>query len=304
MKFYPSKLARKGFTLAELLVAMAITVVLVSLTVVITGSALDAWRGARNEIRAARQAKIMLDSMSRDLESFVIRSNNNFEWLNAKSETRDIGPDGRESPNSANLVFLTAATDRYDGNVGDSTLDRGGDVSAVGYTLEYRDPIFADENERYSSFVVYRNLIDPDQTFQGLLATEDLEQAYSSAAGGATQSKNFMCENVFEMTVIFAIEYIDSSGELKKVRVPILSSSGGANAVGELSVRGDQILADGQPPAYSRGRVVGVDLSITVLNDTGMRQIRRVPFETQDEKAKFLSENSYHYSRTVVLPQP
>ncbi|MDB4620218.1 prepilin-type N-terminal cleavage/methylation domain-containing protein, partial [Akkermansiaceae bacterium] len=63
MKFAQLKFQKKGFTLAELLVAMAITVVLVSLTVVITGSALDAWRGARNEIRAARQAKIMLDAL-------------------------------------------------------------------------------------------------------------------------------------------------------------------------------------------------------------------------------------------------
>ncbi|MDB4127797.1 type II secretion system GspH family protein, partial [bacterium] len=72
----------KGFTLAELLVAMTITIVLVSLTVVITGSAIDAWRGARTEIRAAGQAKVMLNSLGRDLESMVYRQgNNNSQWL-------------------------------------------------------------------------------------------------------------------------------------------------------------------------------------------------------------------------------
>ena len=161
MKFIKSKRSSKGFTLVELLVAMTITVVLVSLVVVITGSALDSWRGARNEIRAARQAKIMLDAMGRDLESFVVRANNNFEWLNIQADSRDIGPEGRPSPNSARLVFLTAATDRYDGNVGVAGSDEGGDISTVGYSLEFRDPIFADQNERFSNFVLYRNLVDP-----------------------------------------------------------------------------------------------------------------------------------------------
>ncbi len=303
MKLINSRRSLKGFTLVELLVAMAITVVLVSLTVVITGGALDAWRGARNEIRAARQAKIMLDAMGQDLESMVVRSNNNYEWLNIKAESRDIGPEGRLSPNSSALVFLTAATDRYGGNVGDSSLDAGGDISAVGYTLEYLDPIFADENERYSTFVLYRNLIDPDQTFQGLLAQEDLEQAYSAASGGASQGRNFMCENIFEMTIVFMIEYVDSNDELQRVRVPILSSANGANSVGELSIKGNEILADGQAPQYANGSVVGAEVSITVLSDTGMRLIRRVPFGTPDEKSQFLAENSYSYTKTIVLPQ-
>lgn len=304
MKFAQPKFQKKGFTLAELLVAMAITVVLVSLTVVITGSALDAWRGARNEIRAARQAKIMLDALGRDLESLVIRGNNNYEWLNVKSESRDIGPDGRLSPNSAKLVFLTGATDRYDGNVGQAGDDKGGDISTVGYSLEFLDPIFADKNEKYSTFVLYRNLIDPDQTFQGLLANEDLEKAYNTASGGATTGANFMCENIFEISVVFSVKYVDSNDEAKFVRVPVMGTSGGANAVGEFSISGSTIKVDGQEPQYSKGRVIGVDLNITVLSDTGMRLIRRVPFDTPDAKAKFLSENSYSYSKTIVLPQP
>ena len=304
MKLSQRKLRKKGFTLPELLVAMAITVVLVSLTVVITGSALDAWRAARNEIRAAQQAKIMLDALGKDLESFVVRGNNNYEWLNVKSESRDIGPEGRLSPNSASLIFLTAATDRYDGNVGREDDDKGGDISAVGYSLEYRDPIFSDQNERFSTFVLYRNLIDPDQTFQGLLANEDLEQSYQAASGGAITGSNFMCENIFEISVVFSVEYVDSNDELKLIRVPVMGTSGGANAVGEFSILGNAIKADGQDPQYGQGRVIGVDLNITVLSDTGMRLIRRVPFDTPEEKAKFLSENSYSYSRTIVLPQP
>ena len=304
MTFSKTRIVKKGFTLVELLVAMAITVILVSLVVVITGNALDAWRGARNEIRAARQAKIMLDSLGRDLESLVIRSNNNFEWLNVKSEIRDIGPEGKPSPNAASFIFLTGASDRYDGNVGDSLEDKGGDISAVGYKLEFLDPIFSSPDERYSTFVLYRNLVNPDQTFQGLLAVEDLDEAYSGSAGGSAQGKNFMCENIYEISVVFSVEFVDTSGDLQSVKVPVLGASGGVNAVSEFSIKGDVIKADGQDARYSKGRVVSVDLSITVLSDTGMRLIRQVPLDDPQKQAKFLSENSYNYSKTVLLPQP
>ena len=60
------KSSAKGFTLAELMVAMSITLVLVLLTLQITGTAIDAWKAARTEIRAAGQAKVMLNAQGRD----------------------------------------------------------------------------------------------------------------------------------------------------------------------------------------------------------------------------------------------
>ena len=113
-----------------------------------------------------------------------------------------------------------------------------------------------------------------------------------------------MCENIYEMTIIFTVEFVDQNEEIQLIRVPVLSSAGGINSVGEFSIKGNEILADGQRSQYSDGRVTGVDLSITVLSDTGVRLIRRVPFETPEQRAEFLSENSYHYSRSIILPQP
>ncbi|MGJ8694862.1 MAG: PulJ/GspJ family protein [Verrucomicrobiaceae bacterium] len=304
MKILSKNQFRKGFTLVELLVAMAITVILVSLVVVITGSALDAWRAARNEIRASHQAKIMLDALGKDLESLVVRKNNNYEWLYVTSETTEIGPVGQPSPNAATLVFLTSATDRYDGNLGVNGDDEGGDISAVGYHLEFRDPIFDDQDERYSTFVLYRNLINPDQAFQGLLAAEDLEQAYSAASAGRTEQRNFMCENIYQISVIFNVEYVDESDEKVTVRVPVMSSGTGANAVSQFSITGDGIRTDNSTPRYSDGRVVSVDLGITVLSDTGMRTLRTRTFNDVEQKAKFLTENSYPYTKRIVIPQP
>ena len=113
-----------------------------------------------------------------------------------------------------------------------------------------------------------------------------------------------MFENFPETSVVFSAAFVDTSGDLQSVKVPVLGASGGVNAVSEFSIKGDIIKADGQDARYSKGRVVSVDLSITVLSDTGMRLIRQVPLDDPQKQAKFLSENSYNYSKTVLLPQP
>lgn len=303
MKIYHPGKRHSGFTLAELLVAMAITVTLVSLVVIITGTALDTWRAARNEVRASRQAKIMLDALGRDLESFVVRSNNNNEWLLAQTAQEEIGPDGQESPNAATLVFLTAAADRYGGNVGDSTVDKGGDISAVGYQLKFEDPVFSDTDERFSKFVLYRNLINPDLAFQGIIGSEDLEGAFSGYAGSGSDPEDFMCENIYEFSVGFVVEYFNQRGEKQIVRVPVIETRG-ANSVEKFVITGGGIETDDSEPEYGDGTVISVDLSITVLSDTGMRQLRNRTFRDTDAKAKFLAENSYPYSKTVIIPRP
>ncbi|MEN8694052.1 MAG: PulJ/GspJ family protein [Akkermansiaceae bacterium] len=302
MKIYHPGKRQKGFTLVELLVAMSITVVLVSLVVAITGTALDTWRGARNEVRAARQAKIMLDALGRDLESFVIRPNNNSQWLFARTAEDEVGPENQPSPNAATLVFLTAASDRYGGDIGGSE-DKGGDISTVGYQLKFEDPIFADFDETYSKFVLYRNLVNPDNTFQGVLGQNDLEQAYDGYAGAGSDPANFMCENIYEFSIVFVVEYLDRSGDKQLVRVPIIDT-GALNSADKFVIEGNGLKANGTKPVYADGAVVSVDISVTVLSDTGMRQIKNRTFNSDEAKAKFLAQNSYPYTKTVNLPRP
>ena len=64
---------KRGFTLMELMVAMAITTIIVTVLVSITFIAMDTWNRSRAELRAARQAKAMVDIMVRDFEAMVTR---------------------------------------------------------------------------------------------------------------------------------------------------------------------------------------------------------------------------------------
>ncbi|YCM44737.1 type II secretion system protein [Verrucomicrobiaceae bacterium 227] len=294
----------KGFTLAELLVAMSITIVLVTLTVIITGSAIDAWKGARTEIRAAGQAKAMLNALGRDLEALVSRTGTESEWLYASAQDQMIGPDGESSPNAARMYFFTAASDRYDGNAGDLVEDQGGDVSAVGYELAYVDPVFGDDSEQFSTFVLYRKLLDPDETFKGkLIGTSELEQDFL-VQSGTNELEDFICENVYEFTVIFVIEYKDNNGEIQTVKVPVLSDPGAKDTVKTFQISGAGLEPnENRNSEYRGGRIVAVELSITVLSDEGIRILRKSPFANDDAKNKFIEKNGFRYTRSVAIPQ-
>ena len=295
------KQLKKGFTLVELLTAMAITLVIVTMMVTITSVALTAWNKGRNEVRASRQAKALLDAMGKDFESMVTRSGNEFEWLRVVSMTPDA--EDLEVPNASRMIFFTSATDRYDGNLGGAD-DQGGDISTVIYNLEFKDPVRGDrETKRFNTFAFYRQLLDPRETFDDMLASRDLESSYQTYQGRTGNSEHFICENIFELSATFLIEYEDSGGTMRQVRVPVMTQPGG-DAVGSFSIRGTGIEGDNSDAKdYANGRILSVDLSISVITDHGLGVLKAAGDKLADRET-FLANHTYRYSKTVNLPQP
>jgi len=304
----PISSKRRGFTLMELMVAMAITALIVTVLVSITSIALDTWNRSRSEVRASRQAKSMADSLARDFEALVTRRGNSFEWLYAKSETTLPGPTSNPSANASELIFFTGATDRYDGQI-NTTTDKGGDVSCVAYRLEYQDPIKGEENN-FSTFALYRKLVNPDETFEKLLGKDDLSAAFSTYSSNLTDVENFVCENVYQYTVAFHIEVTKTvSGTSKKITVPvILGANNSGIRANEFRIKGSglvlqsggnsQVTAD----ELKAGRVAAMEVSLTVISDFGIEQMRRRTFSSDDAREKFLAQNSFQYSKLVELP--
>ena len=210
------------------------------------------------------------------------------------------------------MVFFSGATDRYNGQIGVSGVDEGGDVSAVGYRLVYKDPIKNETDER-SVFGLYRVLVNPDDTFEDLLGQTQL---LSSGGGGgpfrrymeqADEISNFVCENIYSLTVGFVVSYPESQGGTiiqRHRRLSVIDTSGDG-AVNELRVKGNGIFAQPDPTdadAISSGSIVNVDISITVLTDSAMATLRegRLQGDALDE---FINKNSYRFAKRVVLPQ-
>ena len=300
----------KGFTLIELMVAMAITTVIVTVLVSITGVALDTWQRGRAEIRASRQAKSMLDTMAKDFESLVSRRGNNFEWLYSKVESQLPGPSANMSSNAAELVFFTAATDRYQGQIGTAD-DLGGDVSCVSYQLQYQDPVKGTEEENSSTFVLYRLLVNPDETFKDLLGKDDLSAAFSTKyKDQVTEVENFVCENIYQFTLTYQVEVTQTSGTATTT-VPVRVTLGETGAAKELTLRGnglempDVSVGKIKPAVKSEellaGRLTGVEIGITVLSDAAVIRLSQEGLSDK-VREKILAQESFQYSRTVELP--
>ena len=312
MKTQISPNRSSGFTLIELMVAMAITAVIVTVLVSITGVALDTWQRGRSEIRASRQARSMLDTMAKDFESLVARRGNNFEWLYSKIESELPGPVSNPSSNAAELIFFTAATDRYAGEIGGPN-DKGGDVSCVAYKLEYQDPVSGKEEESSSAFVLYRLLVNPDESFKNLMGKDNLQTAFSSYSNKVSEVENFVCENVYQFTLTYQVEVSQSSGSgaaAKTTIVPVRVTLGDSAAGKEFRLSGKGITTDasasGIKPAVTvdelkAGRLTGVEIGITVISDSAAVRLA-VPGLSEKVREKILAQDSFQYSRVVALP--
>jgi prepilin-type N-terminal cleavage/methylation domain-containing protein len=305
--------SRRGFTLMELMVAMAITTIIVTVLVSITSIALETWNRSRSELKASRQAKAMIDTMARDLESLVVRRGNNNQWLSAVAATEAVGKP-ITSTNSTEYIFFTAVTDRYNGQVGVTGMDEGGDVSCVAYKLFFRNPINS-ASDQFETFVVNRLLVNPDDTFEKLLGETDstndaktLEKVFdaTSFAGDLEKPENFVCENVFQFSVTFNVQVTKGAGNpgSNVLNVPI--TIGRNNQTQEFRLTGNGIESDYTGSTVTSeelktGRISSVDISVTVLSDFGIEQLSRRSFSGNQE-AEFFAKNSYEFTKTVQIP--
>ncbi len=306
------KRLKPGFTLIELLVAMSITVILLGVLVYITGISMDTYKRSRNEVRASRQAKEALEIISKDFESMISRRDgNNYEWLYAKVETID-GDDqtatGVGLANKSQLIFFTGATDRYDGNIGNDdpakgTVDDGGDVSAVGYRLAYKDQISDNSDDKFKVFSLYRRLVDPKDAFDKLLAVGDLTAVGEFTEANDLVASNFLVENIYEFTVTFLVEYsIISSGANPTTTTKIERVTLSPGSYDEFRLLGNKIQASGSKATeIENGNLIGVEVSISVITDHGLTVAKHMnPALWKENAAKY----TYHFTKTINTPRP
>lgn len=305
MKTQFSRRRLKGFTILELMVAMTITAIIVGVLVTITATAIDTWNRSRNELRAARQAEAMINIMTKDLECLVVRSDRPQEWLSAIQGT----PEDGGSSNATRLIFFTAATDRYDGQIGVDGEDRGGDISCVGYRLDWKDPVTAGTDE-FETFVLSRHLVDPDLTFQNLLGQTNnggtLDSIFMNNYGDLIdQDRNFVCENIFQFTTVFHIDVLNTNTGKSDTR--LVSVSTDSNGVEVIQVKHSGIeardsLGSATPdPDLLNGVLTAVEVSLTVLTDSAITQLRNN--NSLADNSEWLGRNSFSFSRLIQVPR-
>ncbi|MBP3498924.1 MAG: prepilin-type N-terminal cleavage/methylation domain-containing protein [Akkermansia sp.] len=320
-------ICRRGFTLIELMTAMAITGMLVVVIMQLTNQSIDLWRAVSEDVSTSTRARAALQALSRDFESFQMRGyDNKYQWLFAKAdESMDNVPKGLKIPRSAQCVFFACAPDRNPSVSSSTSLrqnyrqarahnrDTQGDVNAIGYRLMFRDQILnmpgADGTDKgvYPLFSLYRQVVPPRPTFEQLLGKDNLESAYVRFE--QDDEKNFLCENILELNITFTIRYASSQADAEEgrvdyevVSVPIVASHRRTNKV---AVHGDRIVAGGT--TYENARIDSAMVSITVLTEEGaslVEQIRQGRRRAPKKMADFFAKYTRSYSRLVSLPQP
>lgn len=322
-----NKRCRRGFTLIELMTAMAITGMLVVVIMQLTNQSIDLWRAVSEDVSTSTRSRAALQTLSRDFESFQMRGyDNKYQWLFAKADdSMDNVPKGLKIPRSAQCVFFACAPDRNPSVSSSTSLRKNyrearahnretqGDVNAIGYRLMFRDQILnmpgVDGNDKgvYPLFSLYRQVVPPRQTFEQLLGKENLESAYVRFE--QDDEKNFLCENILELNITFTIRYAASKADAEEgrvdyevVSVPIVASHRRTNKV---AVFGDRIEAGGT--TYENARIESAMISITVLTEEGaamVEQIRQGRRRAPKKIADFFAKYTRSYSRLVSVPQP
>ena len=310
MKTHFKRLSSRGFTLIELMVAMAITTIIVSVLVSITSVALGTWNRSRSELRAARQAKATFDFIVRDFEALVTRTGGDAEWLSALTPSSLPGSSSLQSSNAAELIFFTVAGDRYNGQNGATTTDKPGDISCVGYALQYQDPIVGSSGT-FKTFALNRLLVDPDKTYTDFLGKNDLSAAYSTYKTKLGNPENFVAENIYQFTMTFYVQVTKLVGTtLQPITVPVkIGTTETSQSTTEFRITGAGLktkfggTTDVTSDEIKAGRVTAMEISMTVLSDLGVDQLRNRKF-SGTQQAEFLTKNSYQFSKLVQLPAP
>ena len=311
MKISRNTLPKNGFTLAEILVSMTITVIILGVLVFITQSAFQTLSNGTNRTTSSQKTQQVIEILETDLQSMIFQKGNEFDWLSATGSNTDDDSDDFDNSSESNnatgfysrLTFFTQALDRYDGDV--INPDNLGNIACVDYGIAYVDPLDTVEGE-FPTFVLYRNIVNPDETFEKILGQDDLALSVNDADTPLQDAVNVLCTNIRELSVTLHIEYEDlASNETEIAKLPIISV-GGSNdfRVQEFILRGDEMEIDGDASigdfnSIGLGRIVAIDINVQMLNDDVVPLIGLPP---SDSIRRRIEEGTSRFSKTIFIP--
>jgi len=313
----------RGFTLIELMVSMVITVILLTILFNVTALSSDNFTRAKGKLKMSRVADQVFDQLEIDIASAVIQ-NEDKHWFYAGApiDTATTVGLGLDFPNATSLVFYTAAIDKYDGIIGVTGVDLGGDVSIVNYKQNFVDPL-ATLSEGISELdstteakpMLFREIFSPNEAFDGLIATipevdtetgevSDVRTVWKEIFGSPDSSEDFnfsqvLGDGVYGLTTGFELEFnrTDPSTGLSErerkivfIRPSATESSEGVGTFLNIGVGGvisdEESLFDPDEFTPREGitniRVKNMILSLTLLDEVGMNYISRLSQGTAD----------------------
>lgn len=241
---------RQGFTLVEVLVASALTLIVMSMLFTILIGSMDAWRAGTSRLQGNADARMAFDIIASDLQSMVVRQTTyNQEWLVSVSIPTPDDPAGGAS---THLLFFAPSLDREPG--------QQGDIVAISYRVGYQDPLAPNSNEPGRRiYGLYKTMVSTEETFTSVLGQSDIRTGFWNARNPPAQSPPFadlLIPNVVDFQVQWEVELPDGT---------FVTESG--------VILQNQLFRE-SAPATPGGRIRFADVSLTILTDEGAARVQ------------------------------
>jgi len=289
----PPSYSRFGFTIIELLVAAAITVVLAGLMLALVGNVLNGWNQSHGALTAEAQARLVLDRLSQDLQGAFYRDDGGV-WLAATVES-SLDGGGKPAAGSLDLATPALADARYGAGgvwLRFFTTQLGGSPAAaegVGYKIVYRGVSASAAAEKH--YQLCRAEVLPADTLAAGYAIDGTGYSLLGAPG----YPQLIADNVIDFGVRFYVR--DATTGVLTLVFP-------ANASGQPD-NGDLEHLVKSPPSSGNlsDRFPDVaDVMLRVLTDEGARQIQALENnQISGDWWAIATAHSKVFTRRVVL---
>ena len=248
----------RGFTLVEVLLAMAVASLLMVTLLTILSKSMDVSKQTNARMLSKSSAQAALDVMETDLDSLVV--NRNAGEILAITNTPVSGASASMTKAATIYCLTTSMEDSFTtNNSGNSGLPR-----LVQYMISYTNS-YASTNP---CFALYRNIIDPTNTFNSVIGTQDLTTV-------TTAYSNYpLVPNVVGMSCTLYTNYgagvWSNSGTTSTA---IYSTNFPTGVVVEISLT---VLDESVMPRFGSGNGVGNNSATNLIRQYGRTLIRRV----------------------------
>lgn len=331
--------SRKGFTIIELLVAVGVTALLVTLMINIVTTVLTNWNRTSGTLSSGNQARMILDQISQDLQGAILKTDGNV-WIAASIQagggaagmSKEAWFAGKPSTVSINPTSLDIEEYSF-GQAGvwlrffttPSDINQAGDLTtisaprAVSYQMIRRQVGGTDAAYLYQ---LYRSEVFPDATFTAGYNLYDAATGYNSANNGVARGAVQNIRTPHEDQVIangvidFGVRFFErdsrdadndgNTAELFEV-FPVDRRPGGKGEVDALAATSDITKAQTTPIVEvddtSHAFPAVAEVMIRVLTPEGVRLIeaKEQGLPVPETWAEIAEQNSNVYTRRIEL---
>jgi prepilin-type N-terminal cleavage/methylation domain-containing protein len=239
---------KQGFTLMEVLVSSFLMALVMGMLFTILIGTMDAWEGGTTRLQTNSDARLVLDMITRDLQSMVVRQTTSDQhWLSSQPVTVD----GISGVDSTWLTFFAPSIDRTPG--------QEGDIVALSYRCAFQDPVST--TDLFKVFGIYKYMASTQDTFTNALGLTDTATFWSTV--NPIERAGLLAPNVVRLEVAWWVKGL-TPGNLTRLGPEY-----------KVMLNNSLWIDDGNGGAFTPvpgATLEAADVTLTILSEEGMQQ--------------------------------